>query len=152
MIKSSLTPNRPFVIEHLRLNETPKGFVPAARVQITEAARTSGLLRELSGAQARTLLALLTYLTPNGHLYATADHVARALGIPTSVAALWLWRFSHRRFQGQPVIHRMGRQSASDAYTIAHTLIQHVSRPSALDRRSQRGSAETIIKNAREHY
>src|SRR3989442_627889 len=81
-------------VEHLRLEESPAGFIPAARLQLTPIARTGGLLRELSGNQARILLALFSYLTPNGYLFATADQIAEALGIPSAAANLWLWRFS----------------------------------------------------------
>ncbi len=126
MIKELLDHDRPFLIEHLRLDESHKGFVPSARLQLTPFARTSGFLRELSGAQSRILLAVFTYLTANGHVYVTANQVAEALGVPTPLAAAWLWRFARRRFRGVPIIHVVERELGANVFTIAHPLVKHV--------------------------
>ena len=154
MIKDLLDCDRPFLIEHLRLDESEHKFVPAARLQITPQARTSGFLRRISGRQAHILLAFFTYLTANGHLYVTAGQVAAALGIPTPVAALWLRRFCQARFQGNPIIHPLGRKLGPEAFTLSHTLIHYSAQPPAtpFGHDNRTGSRDAVINHSRARY
>ena len=57
----------PFLIEHGWRDMRRDGdFVPSARLVVTSALRTSGLLAALPGEEAKSLLLLVTFLTPNG--------------------------------------------------------------------------------------
>jgi len=122
-------PERPFLIEHRRTEEGGGKFVPQARVAITPVLRTSGLLSLLSDRQARLLLALLTFLSRNGQVSATAAQVAKALGVPTPVAALWLVHFTTRRFQGYHVVYRIKLEEGHALYTVSRGLIEHEHEP-----------------------
>lgn len=121
--------DRPFLVEHLRLDETHSDFTPSARLHLTKHAATSGFLRVLSGNQARILLALMTSLTPNGDVRTTERYIAKALGIPTPVAAFWLRMFSYRKFAGQPIIHRLERDEGLRIYTLSNAHVQHQLQP-----------------------
>ena len=70
----------PFLVQHLRHNEAAGHFTPAAYLAITPALRTSGLLAALSPTDAKALLTVLTFLTPNGNLRPSTHEIAAALG------------------------------------------------------------------------
>src|SRR5437868_5701879 len=120
-----LSSRRPFVIEHRRLDETPKGFVPDARLVVSPALRTSGLLAALSDEQARTLLALLTYLTPNGGIYVTAAEVAEALGVPRAHARRRLDRLAAFRLGDQAVVICLPREAGLPVYGLSHEQVEN---------------------------
>jgi hypothetical protein len=59
---------KPFVIELWEQDKQPGGyFTPAAAMHLTSGLRTSGLLRELSPDDLKSLVFLLTFLSPEGH-------------------------------------------------------------------------------------
>src|SRR5947208_2054688 len=84
----------PFLIEHLRRDETPTHFIPAARLIVTPELRRSGLLRALNDEAVRSLLAVLTFLTPNGQIRPTAAQVAEVLGVSVGSAERRLRRLT----------------------------------------------------------
>jgi len=118
--------DRPFVIEHHSQDERKMKFRPISRIGITEHARTSGLLRSLSGTQARVLLAVITCTTPNGYIQASARQVALALGVPIPAATLWLHALCWRRFRGHQLLLRIEREEGLTLYTISPMHIRHV--------------------------
>ncbi len=109
----------PFVIQNLRRNSTPAGFTPAARLIVQPALRAGGLLKSLPDKEARTLLALLTFISPNGHIGPTASEVAEALGISVKEAQERLKRLSAILYQGEPLVRQIGRAQATDYYTLS---------------------------------
>jgi len=120
---------RPFLIEHRTLEEAGHHFVPTARLVVTPALRESGLLSLLSDKQARLVLALLTFVSPNGQVQATAKQVARALGVPAPVAALWLLHFASRRFHGAHLIYRIKREEGYPIYALSRGSIDREHQP-----------------------
>jgi hypothetical protein len=59
----------PFVVQHARQDALPDGhFTPSARIAITPGLRASGLLAALPGEEVKTLLAVLSCVTPNGRI------------------------------------------------------------------------------------
>lgn len=115
--------NRPFAIYHQRIAETPNHFRPVAVVVVTPSLRTSGLLSLLSDRQARILLTLLTFLSANGEVRATAQQVAQALGVPVPLASLWLSGLAWRRFQGVHLIYRIERAEGYPVYALSWQFI-----------------------------
>lgn len=122
-------PDRPLLVEHLRLQERAGGFVPAARPVVLPALRESGLLSLLSDRQARLLLALLTFTSPNGQIQATAVQVAKALGMPVPIAALRLRRFAGRRFHGTHLVYELRRHEGYPLFAVSHMAIHQEHRP-----------------------
>jgi hypothetical protein len=124
---------KPFLMEHARLDEKANSFSPAARLHLTAHARTRGFIRVLSGHQARVMLVLMSSLTTNGSTAVTPTQVARALGIPTPVAAVWLRQLSHTRFDGNPIVERLSFESGLTVYTLSASHIHHVNHPAKED-------------------
>jgi hypothetical protein len=114
---------RPFAVEHLRLEETPAEFTPAARLVITAALRTSGLLAVLDDAEARTLLALLSCLSPNGEARAAAFQVAEVLGTYERDARSRLDRLAAAIWRGGPVVLRSEHGTLPPSYAVAPGLL-----------------------------
>lgn len=115
--------DRPFAVEHLRLDETPAEFTPAARLAITAALRTCGLVAALDDAGARTLLALLACLSPNGEARAAAFQVAGVLGTSENEARSRLDRLAETTWGGGPVVLRTGQDPLPPSYAVAPALL-----------------------------
>jgi hypothetical protein len=115
--------DRPFAVEHLRIEETQAEFTPAARLAITAALRTSGLLAVLDDAHARTLLALLSCLSPNGEARAAAFQVAEVLGTYERDARSRLERLAAAIWRGGPVVLRSEHGTLLPSYAVAPGLL-----------------------------
>jgi hypothetical protein len=114
----------PFVVEHLRLDEKNGGyFTPAAQVVVTGALRTGGLLRQMRDDEARTLLALLTFLTANGRIHPTAAQLAEALSVGEGKAKERLRRLCALSWQGKPVAFPLTRAVGQDAISLSRFVL-----------------------------
>ena len=71
----------PFIIEHRRVPLGGRDFRPEAKLLLTPALRTSGLLGKLTGETALPLLTLLSFLTPNGRIAPSLHEMGQALGL-----------------------------------------------------------------------
>lgn len=121
--------SKPFLIEHLRLNEAPTGFTPAARVVVTPELRISGLLQALTDEAAKSLLLLLTFLTPNGNIQPTVLEVAEALAISERQAQQRLLRLAGIFWRGEPIVQTLERENGMDAFALAPGLVENRSAP-----------------------
>jgi hypothetical protein len=121
--KTPETEAKPLVIEHMRLLETPIGFTPAARLVVTPALRTSGLLALLPDEAAKSLLALLTYLTPNGDIHPSVPEVAAALNVSGRQAHDRLRRLAAVRWQGEPLAVEVPRETGMDAFILSPAIV-----------------------------
>jgi hypothetical protein len=120
----------PFVIEHRRTGATPTGFVPGARLYLSASAlRETALLRALSDEATRSLLAVLTFLTNNGHIHPTAAQVAEVLGIPEARAGERLRRLLAVPWRGEPLLQRLPREGGLDAFTPSRALVSESAAP-----------------------
>ena len=110
--------NSPFLVEHLRLPDTSHSarYIPAARLVLLPALRTSGLLQTLPGEEIKTLLALLTFLTANGHVSTTLPEIAQALGTNEGKARARLERLLTFVWHGEPLVREVSRELGLDAY------------------------------------
>lgn len=119
----TITPTQPpFLIEHFRRDVTPTGFMPEARLVLSPALRSSGLLPTLSDEQSRTLLTLLSLLTANGEVQATAWEVAELLGLSERQARKQLDNLARAKWQGGPVLIQVPRDTSSSLYALSPTL------------------------------
>jgi hypothetical protein len=155
--------NAPFVVEHLRLQETPGGyFTPSSRLLVTAALRTSGLLRILSEEGTRTLLAVLTFLTANGRIQPTISQVAEALGVGEAKAWERLNYLCAVSWQGRPLAHLLRREQGQDVVTMSRAVLQSrdaprppsgsESLPSVSPPSSLAASREAVISHSRTTY
>ena len=107
----------PFVIERLRLEETPAGyFQPGVRVLLTETLRTSGLWRALPPGEVKDLLLLLTFVTANGWCHPSLPELSAAMGVSDVVARARMQRLMNFGWQGRPMVTELKRASGLDAY------------------------------------
>jgi len=124
------SPERPFLIERRRLDETPAGYHrPAARLVLTPALRTAGLWHALPGEEWKTLLLVLTFLTPNGDVRPAVAELAAAMGVPEGRARPRLARLAALSWRGEPLLRELPRESGLDAVTPAPALLAFADAP-----------------------
>jgi DNA-binding XRE family transcriptional regulator len=73
-------------------------------VKLYVAARTSGLLREISDRDWKTLCVLATYMNAEGFCNPTQAQLAKALGVSRQMANERIQSLAKFRFQGKPVL------------------------------------------------
>jgi len=121
-----LSERAPFVIEHRQEDRGEGGtFRPSARLVLTDRVRTSGLWRALTPEDAKTLVFLLSFITPNGWCRPTLPELADAMGTSCPKAKGRLDRLVQGRWQGQPLAELLARPDGLDAYLPGRRLVDH---------------------------
>lgn len=146
--ETSPSPSRPkpFQITLRRLDETPAGkFDPGASVEITSALRTSGLLLALPGEELRTLLFVLTFAHPNGHVQPALLELARALRLSPRKARERMVRLQRFSWNGKPLLHELRRENGLHAWTPSPRILGTIQEPSRV---MQDGSGSPTIQAA----
>ena len=116
----------PFIIEHQQEERGQGGtFRPTARLVLTDRVRTSGLWRALTPEDAKTLVFLLSFITPNGWCRPTLPELAEAMGTSCPKAKGRLDRLVQGRWQGQPLAELLARPDGLDAYLPGRRLVDH---------------------------
>ena len=109
---------QPFAVFLHRAEQRPDGsFRPDARLTVTPALRTSGLLLRIPAEDLRTLLLMLTFLHPNGNVQPSVTELAAAMRVPQAVARHRLRQLANFKWQDRPVVHELRRESGLDAFT-----------------------------------
>ena len=122
----------PFLVTHLRRDETPGGyFRPDAVVQLTPLLRTSGLLLALPPEEVKSLLFVLSFVTPNGQIAPTLPELADAMRLSPTRARAVLLRLVRRTWQEQPLAYERRRDSGLDVFTLAPHLFAMRHEPAA---------------------
>lgn len=120
----------PFVAETRRRGVSQSGsFVPSARLVLTSALRTEGLWHALPGEEIKTLVLLLTFLTPDGACRPALAELAPAMRLAEPKARARLERLAAYRWQGNPVIRELRRDSGLHAFTPAPGLLTVLEMP-----------------------
>ncbi len=103
----------------------PPRFVPESLLVVTPALlRDCGLLALLSDRQARTLLAVLSLLTPDGRFEASAPAVARVLGTTGRGAEERLRELSRLEWRGgEGVVIEVAREQALPVWVPAPAVV-----------------------------
>jgi hypothetical protein len=119
------TSTAPFLVELQRRDMARAGrFVPGARLILQPALRSSGLLSALPDAEAaRTLLFLLTFLTPNGDVRTSLPELAQAMGLSENKARARMERLITLVWRGQPVVREVQHELGADTYTLSPHLL-----------------------------
>ncbi|MBV9470265.1 MAG: hypothetical protein JOZ57_13595, partial [Abitibacteriaceae bacterium] len=116
----------PVVIEIQQAEKTAQGlFRPQASLKVTAVLRTSGLLLALPGEEVKNLLFLLTFLTPNGDCLPTVQQLAQAMHVSAAKAQARMQRLMQFRWQGEPLVIWLRRESGLHAYTPNPRLIAY---------------------------
>ena len=119
----------PFVIEHRQEDRTGAAFRPSARLILTDRLRTSGLWRALTPEDFKTLLLLLTFVTPNGWCRPTLPELADAMAVSHGKAKGRLERLLQTSWRDQPLATILPRPDGLDAYLPGRPLVAHENAP-----------------------
>ena len=142
--------DRPFVLHLLRLDETPGGyFRPGARVAFTPALRASGLLATLSGEDLKSLLLVLTFVHPNGHIQPTLPELSQALRQPQGVTRAQMRRLERLLWQGKPLLHELRRDSGLHGWTPSPRILGVQHTPPETSARERHSVPATLRQGAR---
>ena len=146
----------PFIIEHHQQDRALSGtFRPSARLILTPQVRTSGLWRALSPEDFKTLILLLTFVTPNGWCRPTLPELAGAMEVSHAKAKARLERLMSLQWQGQPLAQLLARPDGLDAYLPGRPLVAHeeVSPPEPPQARPvPTPGRDAVIAYSRERY
>jgi hypothetical protein len=158
MIPLITSPTTPFVIEHLRHYDRPRSdrYTPEARLLLTPALRTSGLLAALPDAEAKSLLWLLTYLRPDGRVEASVAELMAAMNTGEGKVRARMDRLAQVRWLGDPLAASVKRDNGLDCYVLAVHLVseRQVQQPSPEPEppRSVPAGREAIVAHSRAAY
>lgn len=152
-------PNKPFQITHLRREETVNGaFVPGAMVQITPALRMSGLLLGLPAEELRSLLLILTFVHPNGHIQPSLLELAQALRLSQGATRTRMRQLEKFLWQGKPLLHELRRESGLHAYAPSPRILHIAHEPPQTPQESnatplaRAAGREAVIAHSRAAY
>ena len=120
----------PFIVEHRREDLTPGGyFRPASRLVLTSALRTGGLWAALPPEDLKTLILMLTFLTPNGWCRPTLLELAQAMRVSQAKAKGRMERLTGTQWRGQPLVAELARPDGLGAYVPGRALVTHEDMP-----------------------
>ena len=101
-------------------------FRPSARLILTDRVRTSGLWRALTPEDFKTLVLLLTFVTPNGWCRPTLPELADAMGTSPAPKPRAAWTGCCRRSgRGSRWPSCCARPDGLDAYLPGRRLVAH---------------------------
>jgi hypothetical protein len=146
----------PFVIEHRQEDLRPDGsFRPSARLILTQRLRTSGLWRALTPEDFKTLVLLLTFVTPNGWCRPTLPELADAMGVSHGKARGRMQRLTAMEWDGMPLADTLARPDGLDAFLPGRRLVAHEDapqRPPAQSLPLPTAGREAVIAHSRARY
>jgi hypothetical protein len=148
--------NKPFLIEVRQDRKQPNGsFIPAASLKLTEEFRTSGLLAALPPEDLKTLIYLLTFVSPEGHCSVTLTILTSAMKVSSAKVKQRMHRLAEFIWQGEPLIIETPHESGIFTYSLHPLLVAYehltVSKPFPTAP-VPRGSKVQVIEYTRNHY
>ncbi len=153
--RTDASAERPFVVRlHKRGEDRAGSFVPAASVELTPFFRTCGLLHALPAEELKSLLFVLTFVTPNGDILPTVHELAQAMHLSPGKTDARLRRLSAFRWQENPVLHLLRRESGLHAWSPSSQLLSLYHAPSLGVQELALRSAhrDTVIAASRQRY
>jgi hypothetical protein len=147
---------KPFLIE-IRQDRPRQhsAFIPAASLKITEEFRASGLLHELPPEELKSLVYLLTFLSPEGNCSTSLPILTSAMHISSHLVKDRMHRLAEFRFQDTNIITEIQHESGLCTYSLHPHLVayEHLTisdpyptSPIVTD------SRQRVIANSRKHY
>lgn len=159
MSQSPLIPEnreKPFLVEIRQERPQRNGtFIPAASLKITESLRTSGLLHALEPDELKSLIYLLTFLTPEGNCTVSSPILASGMKVPTHQAKASMHRLAKRRFLENAIITEVAHDNGLLTYSLhprwvgyEHLTVSppHSTSPVRVSSRS------TVVAHSRQQY
>lgn len=151
---------KPFLIELWEEDKQAGGyFTPAAALHLTSALRTSGLLRDLSPDDLKSLVFLLTFVSPEGHCQPFLSQLSEAMHVSSAKAKARLRRLCDVRWKGEPLVIYSKSASGLSAYSLNPRIVTYQHRKATKSQQSSQESTsyvaaprEAIIAHSRKHY
>lgn len=147
---------KPFLIEIRQDRPRPHGsFVPAASLKITEEFRTSGLLHDISPEELKSLMYLLTFLSPEGNCSVSLPILTSAMRTSSQKVKDRMHRLTKFRFQDTGVITEIKHDSGLFSYSLHPRLVAYEHLTTSEPHSTSpilTGSRERVIANSRKHY
>jgi hypothetical protein len=110
---------KPFFIELREEDKQPGGyFTPAAAMHLTPSFRTSGLLNQLSPDDLKSLVYLLTFVSPEGHCQPFLTQIADAMRVSSAKAKARMRRLCDVRWKDEPIVIYSKSASGLSAYSL----------------------------------
>jgi hypothetical protein len=147
----------PFVVVLEQLDRKANGtFRPGAFLKVTPTLRTAGLLRALPAEDLKSLLFLLSFLTPNGECQPSVLELSEAMGVSEGAAKLRMQRLEGFLWRGKPILLRLERETGLAAFTLAPGVISTYEQMPESDHTQpglqQTGNREAVIAYSRDTY
>jgi hypothetical protein len=140
----STTPSTtPFIVLHEHRDESMGHATPAAHLVITPVLKASGLLKQMTDTDAKSLLALLSFITPNGFIRVTAHQIAEAIGTSDAEAQDRMATLTRQLWEEEPLVLALTEQEGNsvehedhiighEVYTLHPKAVAHVLPPPSL--------------------
>jgi hypothetical protein len=149
--------DKPFLIELWEDDVQPGGhFTPAAAMHLTSSLCTSGLLNQLSPDDLKSLIYLLTFVSPEGHCQPFLSQLADAMRLAPAKAKTRMRRLCDLRWKGEPLVIHSKSSSGLCAYSLnpRNVTYRHRSRqPNQNESPSYMAAPrEAIIEYSRQRY
>jgi hypothetical protein len=125
-ISNKQPPAKPFFIELWEEDKQLGGyFTPAAAMHLTSSLHTSGLLRELSPDDLKSLIYLLTFLSPEGHCQPFLTQLAEAMRVSPAKAKARMRRLCDANWKGEPIVIYSKSASGLLAYSLNPRIVTY---------------------------
>jgi hypothetical protein len=160
-MSQNLHPNsskeKPFLIELWEDDLQPGGhFTPAAAMLLSSSLRTSGLLYQLSPDDLKSLIFLLTFVSPEGHCQPFLSQLTDAMRVAPSKAKVRMRRLCDTKWKGEPLVIHSKSASGLTAYSLnpRNVTYRHRSRQPRHNEAISYMAAprEAIIEYSRQRY
>ncbi len=117
---------KPFVIEIHQDRKTPSGsFIPSASLKLMEEFRASGLLQALPPDDLKSLLYLLTFISPEGNCQVTQPILTSAMKTSSVKVKARMHRLAEFLWQGCPLIVEVPHESGIFTYSLHPHLVAY---------------------------
>lgn len=147
---------KPFLIELWEDDKQAGGhFTPAAAMHLTSSLRTSGLLNQLSPDDLKSLVFLLTFVSPEGHCQPFLSQLSEAMRVPSAKAKVRMRRLCDVRWKGEPLVIYSKSASGLTAYSLNPRVVTYRRRaePEKCEVAPYVAAPrEAVIEHSRKHY
>ncbi len=147
---------KPFLVELWEEDRQPGGsFTPAAALHLTASLRTSGLLGTLSPDDLKSLIFLLTFVSPEGHCQVFLSQLAEAMRVSPTKAKARMRRLCDVQWKGNPVVVYLKSATGLTAFGMNPRVVTYQQRPEVQEPEQRPYIAApraAVIAHSRKHY
>ncbi len=147
---------KPFLVEIRQERPQPDGsFIPAASLKVNEELRTSGLLHTLEPEELKSLVYLLTFLSPEGHCSVSQPILTSAMRLSSSQVQAKMHQLAQVSFQDTGLIVETPHESGIYTYSLHPKWVAYEHLPASPPHSNstlRAVSRDRLIAHSRKHY